>query len=63
MDILKLGIEINPIADELYLELARTALQSGDKIQAEHYFQQCLSINPHNWEAAKWLNELHQNQI
>lgn len=63
MDILKLGIEINPTADELYLELGRTALQSGDKIQAEHFCQQCLSINPHNWEAARWLNDLYQNRI
>ncbi len=58
MDVLRLGIEIHPNADRLFYEMARATMQSGEKDQAVQYCQQCLTINPGNWEAAKLLNEL-----
>ncbi|NMC13106.1 MAG: serine hydrolase [Chloroflexi bacterium] len=57
-DVLRLGIEINPEADNLYYELARAAMLSGENEQAVQYCRQSLAINPKNWEADRLLHEL-----
>lgn len=61
MDVLRLGIEIDPKSDRLYYEMARATMQSGEKDQAKQYCNQCLTVNPDHWEAAKLLRELQHN--
>lgn len=61
MDVLRLGIEIDPKSDRLYYEMARAKMQSGEKEKAIQNCQQCLTINPDHWEAAKLLSGLQHN--
>jgi CubicO group peptidase (beta-lactamase class C family) len=58
IEILKLGLEIHPENDKFYFELGRAMLQSGDRENALQLCQQCLSLNPRNWEAVKLLESL-----
>ncbi len=58
IEILKLGLEIQPADDALHFELARATLQNGNRKKAVQLLQQCLKINPRNWDATRLLNGL-----